>query len=104
MPKTVYDLAEAQNALSELVDRAAAGEEIVIFMAGEPRAKLVAFRRAVTLRKPGGWEGQVRISDDFDDPVAVDLQRLAEWGRLRAFKGNTVHLGSEALRRTASRE
>jgi prevent-host-death family protein len=70
---TIYNLYEAKNALSKLVDRAAAGEEIVIAKAGKPRARLVAFPRATVLRKPGGWEGKVRISDDFDDPLPEEL-------------------------------
>jgi prevent-host-death family protein len=73
MPETIYNLYEAKNALSKLVDRAAAGEEIVIAKAGKPRARLVAFPRATVLRKPGGWEGKVQISDDFDDPLPEEL-------------------------------
>ncbi|MEE8525216.1 MAG: type II toxin-antitoxin system Phd/YefM family antitoxin [Thermoanaerobaculia bacterium] len=79
MPETIYNLCEAKNALSKLVDRAAAGEEIVIAKAGKPLAKLIAFPRPTTLRKPGGWEGQVRIADDFDDPLPEEL--------LAAFEG-----------------
>lgn len=79
MAESIYNLYEAKNALSKLVDRAAAGEEIVIAKAGKPRAKLIAFPRSATLRKPGGWEGQVRIADDFDDPLPEEL--------LAAFEG-----------------
>ncbi len=80
MPESIYNLYEAKNALSKLVDRAAAGEEIVIAKAGKPRAKLIAFPRAKALRKPGGWEGQVRIADDFDDPLPVGLLAAFEGG------------------------
>jgi prevent-host-death family protein len=38
------NLYEAKTNLSELVDRAAAGEEIVIAKAGKPKAKLVPYR------------------------------------------------------------
>jgi prevent-host-death family protein len=37
----VFNLYEAKNQLSSLVDRAASGEEIVIAKHGKPRAKLV---------------------------------------------------------------
>ncbi len=37
----IFDLDEAKNQLSALVDRAAAGEEIVIAKHGKPLARLV---------------------------------------------------------------
>jgi prevent-host-death family protein len=77
---TIYNLYEAKTTLSRLVDRAAAGEEIVIAKAGKPMAKLVAFPRATVPRKPGGWEGKVRISEDFDAPLPNEL--------LDAFEGH----------------
>ena len=38
----IFNLYEAKNQLSSLVDRAASGEEIVIAKHGQPMAKLVA--------------------------------------------------------------
>jgi prevent-host-death family protein len=38
------NLYEAKTNLSKLVDRAAAGEEIIIAKAGKPKAKLVPYR------------------------------------------------------------
>lgn len=70
---TIYNLYQAKTKLSRLVDRAAAGEEIVIAKAGKPMVKLVPFPRAQTPRKPGGWEGKVRISEDFDAPLPAEL-------------------------------
>jgi prevent-host-death family protein len=69
MSKKIYNLYDAKTALSNLVDRAAAGEEIVIAKAGVPRAKLVPVRRTRQPRKPGGWEGRVRIGKNFDAPL-----------------------------------
>ncbi len=69
MARTIYNLYEAKTSLSRLVERAAAGEEIVIAKAGSPRAKLVAVRGGPRPRKPGGWEGRVRMSKDFDAPL-----------------------------------
>ena len=66
MSRKIYNLYEAKTALSRLVDRAAAGEEIVIAKAGSPRAKLVPVRLPRRQRKPGGWEGRVRIARNFD--------------------------------------
>ena len=75
--KRIYNLYEAKTSLSELVERAAAGEEIIITKAGAPRAKLV--RLCPPKRKPGGWSGRVRVSKDFDAPLP---KRLAD-----AFRG-----------------
>jgi len=73
------NLYEAKTRLSELVDRAAAGEEIVIAKAGSPKARLVPVSRTGKPRKPGGWEGQIWIADDFDAPLPSDiLKRFVE--------------------------
>jgi len=83
MAKKIYNLYDAKTALSRLVDRAAAGEEIIIAKAGSPRAKLVPIRLPHAKRKPGGWEGQVRIGKDFDAPLP-DAVRKALEGRSRS--------------------
>lgn len=63
---------EAKTHLSRLVERAAAGEEIIIGKAGKPMARLVPFRESkLPKRKPGAWKGKVWISPDFD---AVDKE------------------------------
>ena len=78
MPDVVYNLYEAKSSLSQLVDRAASGEEIFIAKAGKPMAKLVPIPQSRKQRKPGGWEGQVVISEDFDAPLPEDLQAAFE--------------------------
>ena len=52
-----------------VVGRAANGEEIILSKAGKPLAKLVPYRQPATPRQPGGWEGRIRISDDFRKQV-----------------------------------
>ncbi|MBI2372518.1 MAG: type II toxin-antitoxin system Phd/YefM family antitoxin [Deltaproteobacteria bacterium] len=66
-PVNIYD---AKTRLSELVQRAAAGEEIVIARNGKPTARLVALAPPPA-RRPGGWEGQVWIAPDFDEADAT---------------------------------
>jgi prevent-host-death family protein len=78
MPEAVYNLYEAKTSLSRLVDRAAEGEEIVIAKAGKPLAKLVPLPKAHTPREPGGWEGRVYISEDFDEPLPEEFQAAFE--------------------------
>jgi len=69
----VVNLYEAKSRLSALVERAAAGEEIIIAKAGHPRARLVPFACVKQPREPGGWEGRVWIADDFDEPLPPDI-------------------------------
>lgn len=75
-PVNIY---EAKTQLSRLVDRAAAGEEIIIARAGRPMARLVPLQPHPPLRVPGRWKGKIRIAPDFDDPLPDEL--------LRAFEG-----------------
>ncbi|MFQ5742827.1 MAG: type II toxin-antitoxin system Phd/YefM family antitoxin [Acidobacteriota bacterium] len=78
MAETVYNLYEAKTALSRLVDRAAAGEEIIIAKSGKPLAKLVPLPKPSQPRQPGGWEGRIWISEDFDEPLPEDIQTAFE--------------------------
>ena len=78
MPEYIYNLYEAKTRLSHLVDRAAKGEEILIAKSGVPLAKLVPLQKSKVKRKPGGWEGKIRISDDFDEPLQDDIQSAFE--------------------------
>lgn len=55
------------------MDRAAEGEEIVIAKAGRPLARLVPLEGRGGPREPGGWEGQVHLSDDFDAPLPKEI-------------------------------
>lgn len=67
---------EAKTTLSQLVEQAERGEDIVLARAGKPVARIVAIREAAR-RVLGQWRGRVRMSDDFDAPLAAD--DLAEW-------------------------
>jgi len=62
------NLYEAKTHLSSLVEKAAAGAEIVIAKHGKPRAKLVALREP-RRRRPGSAKGKIRMSADFDAPL-----------------------------------
>jgi prevent-host-death family protein len=63
----IVNIHEAKTHLSRLVERAAAGEEIVVAKAGRPMAKLVPYDKPKAPRQMGGWEGRVWIADDFDE-------------------------------------
>ncbi len=58
---------EAKTRLSQLLDLAASGEEVIIARAGRPMAKLIPYQIKQKSRKPGCWKGKVKISNDFDE-------------------------------------
>jgi prevent-host-death family protein len=69
---------EAKTHFSRLLDRVAAGEEIVIAKAGKPIAKLVPLKQPPKQRTLGQDEGRVWIADDFDAPLSEEIQKLFE--------------------------
>jgi prevent-host-death family protein len=71
----LINLYEAKTHLSELVEQAARGEDIVIAKAGTSRARLVPVTAARLVRKPGVWKGAVQIADDFDAALPPDVLR-----------------------------
>ncbi len=77
MGDIIRNLYDAKTHLSELVDRAAKGEEIVIAKNGGPMANLGPLAKKST-RVPGGWEGKVWIADDFDAPLPDDIMKTFE--------------------------
>lgn len=70
---TTVNLYEAKTTLSKLVERAAAGEEIVIAKAGRPLARLMPLAKPKGERQLGLLAGQVVMGDDFDDPLPEDI-------------------------------
>ena len=68
---------EAKTKLSQLVERAEAGEEIVIARNGEPVARLVPVATVTSLALVrGNWRGRLRVADDFEklpDDIADSL-------------------------------
>jgi prevent-host-death family protein len=67
MPQFV-SLYDAKTRLSALVDRAAAGEEIVIAKNGVPRARLVPIERVGKRRSPANAMRIEYLAADFDAP------------------------------------
>ena len=62
-----FNIAEAKAHLSELVQKAMMGEEIVIARDNKPLAMLVPIKRAQQKRKPGSGKGQILfMAENFD--------------------------------------
>jgi len=69
---------EAKTELSKLVERAEAGEEIVIARAGKPAAKLVPVTKSRGRRRLGLLDGKFRVPDDFNTPLPESVIRAFE--------------------------
>jgi len=64
----VVNMHEAKTTLSHLVERAEAGEDIVIARNGKPVARLVPIVGTNSLAGVhGALRGRIHISEDFDD-------------------------------------
>lgn len=66
-PRTI-NVYEAKTHLSQLIERALGGEDVVICRAGKAMVRLVPVQAPAALRTPGGWEGRVRMPDDDELP------------------------------------
>jgi prevent-host-death family protein len=70
-PVNIY---EAKTRFSELVDRAAAGDDVVISRNGKPLVRLTRLEGDQKSRiKFGVLEGKVNIAADFDAPLPADV-------------------------------
>jgi prevent-host-death family protein len=72
-----FNIHEAKTHLSKLIERVAAGEEVVIAKAGKPVAKLVPYTENKEPRKIGAWKGKVWLAPDWDsDETNEEIARL----------------------------
>jgi prevent-host-death family protein len=67
------NIREAKTALSKLVQRVAAGEEVTITKAGVPVARLVPVEPKNAKRKLGLYRSKIWMADDFDAPLPDDI-------------------------------
>ena len=77
MTQEIVNVHAAKTNLSRLLERAEAGEEIVIGRAGKPIAKLVPYVPDRPKRVFGALKGQIRILpgfDDMDSEIAKDFE------------------------------
>jgi antitoxin (DNA-binding transcriptional repressor) of toxin-antitoxin stability system len=70
---------EAKTRLSQLVDEAASGKDVVIARAGRPVARLTRLVGKGGKRRLGILDGRFRIPNDFNRPLPEEV--------LRAFEG-----------------
>ncbi|MBL8501023.1 MAG: type II toxin-antitoxin system Phd/YefM family antitoxin [Gammaproteobacteria bacterium] len=64
---------EAKTHLSRFIEKAAAGEEIIIAKAGKPVAKLVPLHSLPSARSLGIFKGKLNVPEDFDAALPEDV-------------------------------
>lgn len=80
------NLEEAQQQFAQLFSQVLQGEEIIIIVDGQERARLTPTKPTLSSdslsgRIPGIDEGRFVVPDDFDDPLPPDI--------LQAFTGES---------------
>jgi prevent-host-death family protein len=73
----IVNMHQAKTSLSRLVERALAGEEILIARNGEPLVKLVPVPKERKPRVPGRLKGKVWMGPDFEFTDA-EIEELFE--------------------------
>lgn len=61
-------ISAAKAHLGRLIERAQQGEEIIVRRGVTPVARIVAYQAPTAVRRPGALKGQIKISDDLDEP------------------------------------
>jgi prevent-host-death family protein len=72
----IVNMHQAKTSLSRLVERALAGEEVVIARNGEPLVRLVPVEKKSEPRVPGRSKGRIWIAPDFDE---MSEEELKDW-------------------------
>ncbi|MEM9271610.1 MAG: type II toxin-antitoxin system Phd/YefM family antitoxin [Cyanobacteria bacterium P01_F01_bin.143] len=84
---TIYvNQQEAEQQFSQLFSQVLQGEEIIISVEGQEKARLVpssltpksTFSKISQMRVPGIDEGRFVVPDDFDEPLPIDLLQAFE--------------------------
>jgi prevent-host-death family protein len=75
----IVNMHEAKSSLSRLVERALAGEEVVIARKGEPLVRLVPVPKEPKRRIPGRSRGKIWISPDFEFTEAEIEELFERW-------------------------
>lgn len=68
----IVNIYDAKTRLSQLVDQAAAGEDVVVARNGKPLVRITRLDPKRPIRF-GVLKGEVRIAADFDAPLPDDV-------------------------------
>ena len=64
-----YNVHEAKSNLSRLLQKTAAGEEVIIMRDGKPVAELIPYRARGRKRQLGFAAGQIEMAEGWDRPM-----------------------------------
>lgn len=64
---------EAKTKLSQLIEKAVAGEEVVIAKAGKPLVKLIPVHSKKKFRQGGQLKGKIWMAPDFDTYIPEEF-------------------------------
>lgn len=79
MPTKPVTIHAAKTHLSRLIERACAGEDVVIAHGSVPVVRLVPIRAQPSERKFGAMKGRARVTPEFFEPLPDD--ELDAWER-----------------------
>ena len=68
---------QAKTNLSKLIQKVAAGEEVIIARGAKPVARLVPVGEVKGKRQPGSWKGRLRVGPEFFEPLPES--ELSHW-------------------------
>lgn len=67
---------DAKTHLSKLIERAVAGEDVIIAKAGKPLVRLTALEPPPRKSRIGFLKGQVTVPDDFDTMFQEEIEEM----------------------------
>lgn len=79
-----YTVHDAKTNLSKLIERAEAGEEVIIARRDTPAVRLVPVAAKKKDRRFGAYAGQATINDAFFEPLPADELDAWEGGVTRS--------------------
>lgn len=72
----IVNIADAEKHLSQLIQRAISGEDILVAWGEDSAVKLTPVNGQLSRTQPrilGSWTGRVHIADDFDAPLPEEV-------------------------------
>jgi prevent-host-death family protein len=73
MTTETVNIYEAKTKLSQLVDKAASGEDVVVSRNGKPLARITRLEPPRRRIRFGILKGKIRIARDFDAPLPDEV-------------------------------
>jgi prevent-host-death family protein len=75
--KHVHTIHDAKTQLSRLIERAEAGDDIIIARGKTPVARIVPIKAKPPRRRFGSMKGRARVTSRFFEPLTAD--ELGRW-------------------------